>query len=121
MASTRPEDGATQPSNDSHDAEPAPARTDDSDEDSSPEDASILRSAHTKLRYDTSRRTRTQHSPRPRRPHDPFSRGHGPSTTPPKGASTSPSRSSRQSASPSASAPQTPNTAASPATATPTP
>ncbi|ELR09647.1 hypothetical protein GMDG_04138 [Pseudogymnoascus destructans 20631-21] len=59
MASTRPEDGATQPSNDSSDASDSEDSNDDSGEDSSPEDASILRSAHTKLRYDTSRLTRS--------------------------------------------------------------
>ncbi|KFY85363.1 hypothetical protein V500_08482 [Pseudogymnoascus sp. VKM F-4518 (FW-2643)] len=59
MASTRPEDGVTQPSRDDSDASDSEDSNDESGEDSSPEDISVIRSAHTKLRYDTSRLTRS--------------------------------------------------------------
>ncbi|OBT40432.1 hypothetical protein VE00_08884 [Pseudogymnoascus sp. WSF 3629] len=77
MASTRPEDGAPPPSNDDSDSSGSEEDSnDDSGEDSSPEDAPILRSAHTKLRYDTSRLTRSTTRRARAGLNEPFTLGH---------------------------------------------
>ena len=76
MASTRPGAGATQPSRDSSDASESEDSNDDSGEDSSPEDVSVIRSAHTKLRYDTSRLTRSTTRRAQAGLNEPFTLGH---------------------------------------------